>query len=178
MATFFIDAAKLQMKSLEHEARLRGIVAAVSADMESLLLRLILYTIVDKPTEAFRNFKNLTMGKKLKWAEKDLKRFDMPRYLKHQQDFEELWEFNTLRGQLIHCIIRWPDEPNFFQFDIIDIQKIGEEWRMIPIRYTKLEVIQKVMGFRDLILRFAETCKDLIEEVHKKYPDLIRSSKA
>ena len=96
------------MTALIEESKIRGVFAALSADIEALLLRIILYCIVDKPNEAFRNFKNLTSGKKLKWAKKDLEQYDNLRYQKRIKDFEWLKDFNKEERQIIDSYIKYP----------------------------------------------------------------------
>ncbi len=165
------------MSALEQEARIRGLFAAVSADIEGLLLRIILYCIIDKPNVAFHNFKNMTLGGNLQWAIKDLKQYDIKRYLKHKEDFDWLKKFNTIRGQLIHCdIIK--HSKDFLEFTLIDIQLINKEWRIVQIKHTKLALLDQLFEFKKVILRLADTCKEMIEEVQFKYPDLIKVSKS
>jgi len=163
------------MKPLEHEARIRGLFAAVSADMESLLLRFILYCIVDKPGVAFHNFKKMTLGGKIHWAIKDLKQYDNARYIKHKEDFDWLKEFNDLRGQLIHCDII-DNNSDFTEFTMMDIQLVEREWRIVQIKHTKENLLEQLMKFRMVILTMAETCKEMIEEVNHKFPELSKSS--
>lgn len=165
------------MGLLEEEAKVRGLFAAVSADIEALLLRIILYCIVDKPNVAFHNFKKMTLGGKLHWAQKDLKKYDKQRYLQHKEDFDWLFKFNEIRGQLIHCDIVWSNK-DFSEFKIIDIQLVDGEWRIIPVLHTKKDLLTQLLKFRTVILKFAETCKEMIAEVNQKYPELSKSSKS
>ncbi len=159
------------------EAKIRGLCAAISADMESLLFRLILYCIIDDPSVAFREFSTMTLGGKLHWAQKDLKKYHHSKYLEHEEDFKWLWEFNKFRGQLIHCDFVWKDK-TYNQFDVLDIQLINDEWRIVPITYTKQDVVKKLGDFGIMIKKFGETTLDIIEAVTQKYPNLINSNNA
>ncbi|MBI1783036.1 MAG: hypothetical protein HYR66_16975 [Sphingobacteriales bacterium] len=167
-----MQLSKSKTELLE-EAKVRGLCAAVSADMEALLLRLILYCIVDKPNEAYRKFRHLTLGQKIRWAKKDLKEFYPKKFEQHKNDFENLSKFNEFRGQLIHCDIIWKDD-TYNIFSVLDIRKIKNEWRIVPVQYSKHDVALKVSEFGKLIINFAQTTKNIIEEVENKYPELIK----
>jgi hypothetical protein len=164
-----------QMELLE-ESKIRGLCAAISADMESLLFRLILYCILNDPSVAFRDFGKMTMGGKIHWAQKDLKKYHNDKYLEHEEDFKWLWRFNEFRGQLIHCDFVWKDK-DYYQFDVLDIQLINNQWRVLPITYTRQNVIKRLADFGQLIKKFGETTLDIIEVVTQKYPELSKPSK-
>jgi hypothetical protein len=165
-----------QIELLE-ESKIRGLCAAISADMESLLFRLILYCIIGDPSVAFRDFGKMTMGGKIHWAQKDLKKYHREKFLAHEEDFKWLWQFNEFRGQMIHCDFVWKDK-NYHQFDVLDIQLINDAWRVVPITYTNQDVIKKLADFGQMIKKFGETTLDIIEVVTQKYPELSKSSNA
>jgi hypothetical protein len=162
---------------LFEEAKIRGLCAAISADMESLLFRLILYCIIDDSQVAFREFSKMTMGGKIHWAQKDLKKYHNAKYLEHKEDFKWLWQFNGFRGQLIHCDFVWKDE-GYNEFDVLDIQLVNDEWRIVPITYTKQDVAKRLGDFGQMIKKFGETTLDIIKVVTQKYPELIKPSNA
>ena len=167
---------KSQTELLE-EAKIRGLCAAYSADMEALLLRVILYCIVDDPSVAYREFSKMTLGSKIHWAQKDLMKYFPDKYNTHEQDFKWLWQFNEYRGRLIHGDIIWI--PNDFNnFYVMAIEEINGEWRITPVHHTRVDVVKKLAEFGKLIINFAETAKDIIQTVETKYPELNKSSQA
>jgi hypothetical protein len=167
---------KGQQELLE-EAKIRGLCAAHSADMEALLLRLILYCIVDDPSVAYRKFSKMTLGSKILWAQKDLLKYYPEKHALHEQDFEWLWQFNDYRGRLIHGDIIWI--PNDFNnFYVMAIEEINGEWKITPIHHTKVDVVKKLVEFGKVIINFANTAKDIIQIVEIKYPELNKSHKS
>ncbi len=176
MPTILVDCPKLQMKPLEQEARVRGLVAAVSADMEALLFRLILYCSIDDPEAADRNFTKLTLTDKIILARRDLRKNYPERFEKHKKHFAALNKFNTFRGRLIHCDIVW-DEKKEKQFSVLDVKLVNKKWKIVPIKYTLEEVARKCFEFGQLILEFAHSAKDIIAIVAQKYPEVNKSSK-
>lgn len=162
---------------LLQEAKVRGLCAAYSADMEALLLKIILYCIVGDASVAFREFRTMTLGSKLGWAQKDLSKYFPSKYADVAKHFDWLWQFNEYRGRLIHGDIQWIDN-DYNNFYILDIQQINGEWRINPIHHTITDVGMKLADFGKLIIEFADTAHDIIQEVSKKYPELIKSAKA
>lgn len=152
------------------EAKIRGGFLNMSADMEHTLLRIILYCIVDDPTPVIRNFKNMTMGKKIKFAQHDLKKYHSELYKTLESDFKELWRINNIRGQVAHCKIIWDETDESF-IDVLDIEKVDEQWRMVKTRFTKVQLGIEIENFRRLILRMAEVCQLMIDDFVRKYPN-------
>ena len=133
------------------EAKLRGICAAHSADMEALLFRIILYASIDDAEAAGRDFTKMTLNDKIILARRDLKKNYPQTFAKHQKHFNALNKFNTFRGRLIHCDIVWDDKkPN--EFKVLDVKEIKGEWRIVPIPYTVQEVIKKCAEFGKRII--------------------------
>lgn len=159
----------------KEEAKIRGVFLNMSADMEQTLLRIILYCIVDDPTPVLRNFKNMTMGRKIKFAQDDLKKYQPDLYKTLEEDFKELWRINAIRGQIAHCNFIW-DETDTSFLDILDIDLIEKEWRFIKIRYTRVQIVEEVEKYRKLILRMAHVCQFMIDDFNHKYPDFKKSS--
>lgn len=158
-------------RELLKEAKIRGICAAHSADMEALLFRLILYSSIDDQEAADRDFTNMTLTDKIILARVDLKKNYPDRFLKHQKHFAALNKFNKFRGRLIHCDIVW-DENKDNEFRVLEVKKIKGEWRIVPITYTVKDVIKKCADFGKLIIEFAHSTKDIISIVAQKYPEL------
>jgi hypothetical protein len=156
---------------LFQESKIRGLCAAISADMEALLFRLILYCTIDDPAVVYRDFSKITLKKKIKWAERDIQTHYNEKYKLIRNEFEPLRLFNEFRGRLIHCDIIWKDQ-TYNEFSVLDIQKIDGEWRIVPIIYTKQQVVKRLAEFGKQIVNFAHITKDIIAIVEKKHPEL------
>ena|ERR1043165_1342669 len=162
---------------LLNEAKVRGLCAAYSADLEGLLLRLILYCIKDDPSAAYKKFSRLTLDSKLKWAKKELKKHHPAKFKQHEKEFKSLSRFNEFRGQLLHCCIVWKDDTHN-EFSVIDIKKIKGEWKIISVPYTKQDLAVRLDKFAKLIINFTNTTKDILQTVEAKYPELNKFCKA
>ncbi len=164
-------------EQLLKESKVRGLCAAHSADMEALLFRLILYCSIDDHEAANRDFTNMTLTDKIVLARVDLRKNYPDRFLNHKKHFASLNKFNKFRGRLIHCDIVW-DETKPNEFKVLDVQKINGEWRIVPIKYTIQDVARKCADFGKLIIEFANSTKDIIAIVDKKYPELNKAAKS
>jgi hypothetical protein len=164
-------------RNLAENMLLRGMVAQVSADIEWLLLRIILYCIVDDPSVAVRKFNKMTLGDKISWAKKDLEKYYHDKYKQHEKEFTHLLSFNNLRKLFIHGEIKW-DNNQYNSFKIYYLEWQNKKWRLKPTAFTKKEIALKVSEFGNTIISFAKTAKDIIEKVQEKYPDLTNSSNA
>lgn len=159
------------------EVNMRGTCMTMSADMEGLLLKIILYCIVDDPHATVRKFKGLMMGKKIEMAEADLKHYHPDEYSEREEDFKVMWEFNRIRRILAHCLIMWDEEEKsteyFYYVDMIEEQGI---YRMVRPRMTMKEVLDKIDAFKKSMLKMAFFTQKLIEDFNHKYPNFLNSS--
>ncbi len=159
------------------ESKVRGLCATHSADMESLLFRLILYCNIDNPEANNFDFSNMTLGDKISLARGSLKNHYPRKYLMYKEHFSTLNKFNKFRGKLIHCDIVW-SEKNENEFQVLDVQKIKGTWKIVPINYNIEYVAKKCSDFAKALIEFADATKSIIKIVEEKYPELIKTSKS
>ena len=154
------------------EVHLRGVCMVMSADMEALLLKIILYCIVDDPNATIRQFEGMMLGSKLNMAKQDLKKYHPKEFKKYAQDFKQMEKFSKLRGKLAHCQMMWDEnkaDSSFFYY--IDIKKIKGEYRMIRPKLSIAHVTKKTDEFKQNILKMASVAQKMVEEFNNKYPE-------
>ncbi len=168
-----------QQECFLKEINLRGMCMVMSADMEALLLKIILYCIVDDPNATIRKFKGMMMGSKIEMAEKDLKQYHPEEYTKYEDDFKIMWEFNKLRVILAHCLIMWDEEKkstDFFYYT--ELIKEQENYRMVRYKMLIQVVIDKLESFKGSIFKMACMAQRMIDEFNHKYPNFLSPSQA
>jgi hypothetical protein len=161
------------------EVNIRGICMTMSADMESILLKIILYCIVDDPNATIRKFEEMTLGQKLNMAKLDLKKYHLPQFKKYLTEFKQMEKFVKLRGKLAHCQIEWDEsEKDDSWFQYIDIKKVKGDYRMIKVKLSVKEVQNKFDVFRINILKMSYVADEMIKNFNYKYPNFFSSSNA
>jgi hypothetical protein len=161
------------------EVNMRGACMTMSADMEALLLKIILYCIVDDPNATIRQFEGMMLGAKLQMAKGDLRKYHPKVFTKHSAEFKQMEKFTKLRGKLAHCQIMWDEngkDSSWFYY--IDIKKIKGEYRIIRPKLSVEYVGKKMDAFKKSIFNMAEVAQKMITEFNLKYPNFDSSSQA
>lgn len=160
-----------QTRFLE-EIKLRGHVMAMSADLEFLLLKIIVACLADAPNEIAREFKTLPLEAKVAMLRHDLKKHQLALYNKYLKAIKSLDKIKTFRNKFAHCKIEWDKKEkdvSFFYILIISDVKGKEKPQLIKMTYA--EFYKKTEKMRATIMELLELCKEIETEFLHKYPD-------
>lgn len=161
-----------QMQYLE-EAKLRGLVMASSADLEMLMLKIILCVISDEPNDPIRKFRTLPLEQKIAMLKHDLKLYKLDLYKKHIKSIRQLEKIKSFRNKLAHCKIEWNmKDTSYFNILIITDVKGKEKPQLIKMAYD--EYYKKLKQIRSVIMDLLDLCRNIETEFNQKYPDLIK----
>ncbi len=163
-----------QTRFLE-EIKLRGHVMSMSADLEFLLLKIIVACLADVPNEIAREFKALPLEAKIAMLRHDLKKHKSDLYNKYILSIKRLDKIKTFRNKFAHCKIEWDKKEkdvSFFYILIISDVKGKEKPQLIKMTYT--EFYKKTEQMRANIMELLELCKEIETEFILKYPDFFK----
>ena len=163
-----------QLRFLD-EIKLRGHVMSMSADLEFLLLKIIVACLADVPSEIAREFKTLPLEAKIAMLRHDLKKHQIDLYNKYIKSIKSLDKIKTFRNKFAHCKIEWDKKEkdvSFFYILIISDVKGKEKPQLIKMTY--LEFYRKTEQLRAAILGLLELCKEIETDFLKKYPNFFR----
>lgn len=163
-----------QLRFLD-EIKLRGHVMAMSADLEFLLLKIIVACLADAPNEIAREFKTLPLEAKIAMLRHDLKKHQIGLYNKYLQAIKRLDKIKTFRNKFAHCKIEWDKKENdvsFFYILIISNVKGKEKPQLIKMTY--LEFYRKTEQMRVTIMELLELCKEIETDFLHRYPNFFK----
>jgi len=160
-----------QSRFLE-EIKLRGQVMTMSADLEFLLLKIIIACLADIPTAKAREFKTLPLEAKIVMLKHDLKKYKNEQYKKYLSTIKKLDKIKIFRNKFAHCKIEWDKkrkDVSFFYILIISDVKGKEKPQLIKMNYSEFQ--QKTEQMRLVIMSLLELSKEIENEFFLKYPD-------
>jgi hypothetical protein len=162
--------------TLFEEIKLRGNVMVLSADLEFLLLKIIVACLADVPNEKAREFKTLPLEQKIVMLKHDLKNHKIDQYNKFLPSIKKLDKIKTFRNKFAHCKIEWDKKEkdiSFFYILIISDVKGKEKPQLIKMTYT--EYWKKSEQMRAVLMDMLELCKEIEDDFYAKYPDFFKA---
>lgn len=159
----------IQLRMLD-EIRLRGHVMMLSADLELLLLKIILACLADTPNEVARKFKSLPLEAKIAMLKHDLKIHGNEYYKKYIGSINKLDKIKNFRNKFAHCKIEW-DNKDISYFKILIISDVKGKEKPSLIKMTHTEFAKKTEQIRQILLDLVELYKEMEDEFNKKYPN-------
>lgn len=153
------------------EIKLRGHVMMMSADVEFLLLKIIVACLADEPHVTARTFKSLPLEQKIAMLRHDLKMYQRTLYDEYNETIKKLEKIKTFRNKFAHCKISWDKKQSdlsFFYILIISEVKGSEKPQLIKMTYS--EFYTKTEQIRQVILTLAELYKKMEDNFLEKYP--------
>lgn len=153
------------------EIKLRGQVMVLSADLEFLLLKIIVACLADAPTEKAREFKTLPLEAKIAMLKHDLKKYKNDQYIKYLPAIKKLDKIKTFRNKFAHCKIEWDRKEkdiSFFYILIISDVKGQEKPQLIKMTFSDFH--KKTEQMRATIMELLELCREIETDFLSKYP--------
>jgi hypothetical protein len=171
------DLEKTPFNTWAHvtEIHLRGDIATMGADLELLILRIILYCIIDTPQTITRKYKKMTLGTKVKNMLHDLKKHKPHLSRKYSLTLKKLRNIVTFRNKLIHQRIEWEKDQKSYFFLIKIADSKGEETASLE-RMTMQEYKTQMKITRETIMELTELSKEIEKAFHLKFPNFFTTA--
>lgn len=96
--------------SMLEEIKMRGRVMQMSADLEMVLFRIIMYSVIEDPIEVDREYRKLSLGKKVEMMRNDLKKYHPSVFKKHIGLIKKLDKITEFRNIIAHKLILWDED--------------------------------------------------------------------
>lgn len=146
------------------EIKIRGRCIAASADLEFLLVKIIVYCDTKNPIIT-RKFKRIKFDQKIKWAKQDLKRHHPTIYKSLEKYLNQIYKLKKLRNDLAHNKIDF--DPNESDKSFILVREItfkdGEN-KLQTTTYTMKELDDALKEFREVIWEMVKTWDYLVKD--------------
>ena len=165
-----------QQRALE-EIKIRGRVMVMAVDLEMILLRIILYCLVQRPEEIVLEYKTMTLETKIMNAKRYLLEIHPNKYAKYQSTLKKLQKICLFRNRFSHCIIEWDKkEKDTSYFNILIITEIEEKERFRFIKMTVEDFNKRCEEIRKSLMILADLSLSIEEEFNHRYPSFLNSS--
>ncbi|HEY0221153.1 MAG TPA: hypothetical protein VGC58_02950 [Candidatus Paceibacterota bacterium] len=154
----------------EKEVNLRGYVIMLSADLEFVLLKVIVACLADVPNEKARQFKSLPLEAKITMLKHDLKKYFPKHYLKYHETIKDLERIKKFRNKFAHCKIEWDKKKDvsFFYILIISEVKGLEKPQLVKMSYN--EYNKNSTKMLKVIFSLTKLCTEIEAKFKSSYP--------
>lgn len=151
------------------ELKIRGAWISISADLEFLLSKIIIYCDSKNP-RFIRKFKKTMLKDKILWAQSELKKHHPTKFYELASCFEKIEELKEIRNQMAHCDISF--DPNESNKDRIFIRQffydeLSQENKLETIEYSLNDLYLEVEKFRNVIKEILNTWIYLVNDFSK-----------
>jgi hypothetical protein len=162
-------------QSDEKERLIRGRVLQISATIEMVLARIILFSNLSNPKDEQVIFKSMMMSGKIKKASEMIKQYYPSIYSENKEVFEELNSAKDFRNRITHCSFNW-DDPMLMSFQVWDLE-IGEDGIQYysPIRYTIDQIFSEIERLKRVTISILKITIAIEDGLQNKYPDFLNA---
>lgn len=174
-----MQPANVPLSVLLHieEIKLRGRVMTMAADLETLLLRVILYCVIESPVDIVLEYKRMTLEVKICKAKEYLFRFHPEKLKEYLLPIKKLNKIALFRNKFAHCKIEWNEKDTSY-FNLLIISDKNDRESLSLIKMTYIEFEERLENMRQTMLSLGEMAESIETAFNEKYPNFFKVSQA